>query len=346
MTALGGNDGVEMLDAVRSPVAYFAADRARLIVSIVTWRAADLTIDCLRSIAFDQDPYLATHVYIVDNDSGDGTAEAIESAVEAEGWGSWATLIRAPGNGGFSSGNNIAIREMLSSHDHADYVLLLNPDTWVRPGAFRILVDFLDQNPDAGIAGGRSEDPDATPQLCSFRFPSLISEVSLYLQMAWFGRLFSRYLTRDDVPIAPRKVDWVSGAHMMVRREVIREIGLMDEGYFLYYEETDFALQAQRAGWDCWHVPESRIVHLVGQLTGVSERNVGPRRIPDYWYESRRRFFIKNHGRLYAILTDLSVLSAYALNRLKCLILRRNGTATPHFVRDLLRNSALIKGIR
>ncbi len=316
----------------------------RLVVSIVTWRAAALTIDCLASIAPELEELPGLQVYVVDNDSGDGSAELIETAIAEHHWQNWATLIRAPGNHGFSAGNNIAIREMLRRHPAADYVLLLNPDTLVRPGAFGILMNFLDQHPDVGIAGGRSEDPDATPQLCCFRFPSMLTEFSLYLGLGLFDRLVARHLTRAEIPKAPKPIDWVSGALMMVRRTLIQQIGLLDEGYFLYFEETDFTLRARRAGWNCWHVPQSRVVHLVGQSTGVTKRDQAPQRLPAYWYESRRRYFLLNHGRLYAAVTDLLVCMAVLLNRCKAWVLRRPEAVKPYFLRDLLRHSALIKG--
>ena len=141
------------------------AQQQRIVISIVAWKGADLTIACLRSIEPELDSVPGTRVIVVDNASPDGAADRVEQAIREEGWGGWARLIRAPGNHGFAAGNNIAIRAMLAEEHPADFVLLLNPDTLVRPGALRILVDFLIARPDVGIAGGRSEDLDATPQM-------------------------------------------------------------------------------------------------------------------------------------------------------------------------------------
>ena len=313
----------------------------RVVISIVAWKGADLTVACLRSIEPELDSVPGTRVIVVDNASPDGAADRVERAIRDNGWGAWATLIRAPGNHGFAAGNNIAIRSMLAQEYPAEFVLLLNPDTLVRPGALRILVDFMAARPDVGIAGGRSEDLDATPQMCCFRFPNAVDELIGYIGFGLLDRLLERHLTRLGIPEVPREVDWVSGAFMLVRKSVIDRVGLMDEGYFLYFEETDFTRRARLAGWDCWHVPQSRIVHLVGQSSGVTVHDGPPRRVPAYWFESRRRYFVLNHGRVYAALCDLAVILVYPLGRLLNLVRRSPVRRPPHYYADFIRHSAL-----
>jgi N-acetylglucosaminyl-diphospho-decaprenol L-rhamnosyltransferase len=316
----------------------------RLFISIVAWKGADLTIACLRSIEPELASVPGTRVVVVDNASPDGAADRVAQAIAENGWGSWATLIRAPGNGGFAAGNNVAIREMLAEAQPAEFCLLLNPDTLVRPGALRILLDFLMAHPKVGIAGGRSEDLDATPQMCCFRFPNAINEWLGYLGIGVLDRVFKRHLTRLGIPEQPREVDWVSGAFMLIRKAVIDQIGLMDETYFLYFEETDFTRRARLAGWGCWHVPQSRIVHLVGQSSGVTVRDQPKRRVPRYWFDSRRRYFITHHGRLYAAVADLGVILSYPVGRVMDTLRRRRNRSTPHFIGDFIRYSALFHG--
>lgn len=315
----------------------------RLLVSIVAWKGADLTIDCLRSIEPELASVPGTRVIVVDNASPDGSADRVEQAIATHGWGGWATLMRAPGNDGFAAGNNIAIRAMLAEQTPADYLLLLNPDTIVRPGALRILLDFVAARPTVGIAGGRSEDLDATPQMCCFRFPNAVNEVLGYIGLGVLDRLFHRHLTRLGIPEQPIEVDWVSGAFMLVRKAVIDDIGLMDEAYFLYFEETDFARRAQLAGWRCWHVPQSRVVHLVGQSSGVTVRGRRPDRVPGYWFESRRRYFVLNHGRLYTAMADLLVILAYPLGRLRVLLQRKPNPRPPRYLLDFIGHSAIFR---
>ena len=315
----------------------------RLLISIVAWKGADLTIACLRSIEPELASVPGTRVIVVDNASPDGSAERVAQAIAENHWGAWATLIRAPGNHGFAAGNNIAIREMLAAEQPAEFCLLLNPDTLVRPGALRILLDFVSAHPKVGIAGGRSEDLDATPQMCCFRFPNAINELLGYLGVGVLDRLFHRHLTRLGIPEEPRPVDWVSGAFMLIRKAVIDDIGLMDEAYFLYFEETDFTRRARLAGWGCWHVPQSRIVHLVGQSSGVTVRDQPKRRVPRYWFESRRRYFVSHHGRLYAAVADLLVILVYPVGRFMGWLRRRPHRATPNFFSDFVRYSAIFR---
>ena len=316
----------------------------RLGICIVAWRCGPLVIDCLQSIEAELASVPGSHVCIVDNASGDDTAEVIERAIEERGWGAWATLVRAPRNGGFAYGNNRAIEMLRAIGAPVDYWVLLNPDTVVRPGALRVLADFMNAQPGIGLAGGRSEDPDATPQACCFRFPSILREMAAVVQLGPFFRLFRRQIRWIDTPSNPMEVDWVSGAFVFIRPEILEQIGLLDESYFLYFEETDFILRAKRAGWSCWHVPQSRIVHLVGQSSGVTTRHARARRLPAYWFESRRRYFVINHGRTYAAMLDLAVAAGYCVARPIRRLTRHWYDDPPYFLRDLLKHSALFHG--
>jgi len=139
----------------------------------------------------------------------------------------------------------------------------------------------------------------------------------------------------------PQPVDWICGASMMIRAAVLEAIGGLDEGYFLYFEETDFCLRARRAGFPTWYVPESRVMHVGGQSTGVTERNTVPKRLPAYWFDSRRRYFTKAFGIAHAMAIDLVVLAAYPLGLLKRLALRQQHESVPHYYRDFIRGSVL-----
>jgi N-acetylglucosaminyl-diphospho-decaprenol L-rhamnosyltransferase len=318
-----------------------------LAVAIVNWRTADLTIDCLRSIAAQLGDVPSCRVYLVDNGSGDGSAERLAAAIESHGWGPFVTLLPLTHNGGFAVGNNAAIRAAFADEKtRPAFVLLLNPDTIVRPQAFRILLDFMRAHPEVGVAGGRSEFPDATPQVCCFRFPNLIGEFAFYLRLLRVARLVENRLPGIPIPQAPLEIDWVSGAFMIVRSAVFENIGLLDEGYFLYYEETDFTLRAKRAGWSCWHVPQSRIVHFVGQSSGVTGADRQRQRRPAYWFQSRSRYYWINHGRLYAAATDLLVAIALLVWKVRRMVQGRSEEDPPHFLRDLLRHSATFSSMQ
>lgn len=320
------------------------SDTPRLLVVIVNYRSAELTVACLRSLEAEMAKFPESRVVVVENHSGEDQITTLEEAVETHGWSSWVDLIVAPGNDGFAAGNNLALaRHFFEREERPDLVHLLNPDTEIRPGALEILVDFLHDHPEVGLAGSRSEDSDATPQSCCFRFPGIADEFASLLRLGLVDRLLARRICRLPIPEESRPVDWVSGASLMIRREVLEELGPLDDRYFMYYEETDFTLRARRKGWTCWHVPASRVIHHVGASSGVTVRETRPRRRPNYWFESRRRYFLKNHGLVVTALADLAALSGLALCRLRWWILRRSPDQDPpHLFLDLLRHSVFL----
>jgi GT2 family glycosyltransferase len=312
-------------------------DRSTAVV-IVNYRTPRLVVDCLRSLAPEITAELSLRVLITDNLSGDDSIPIIDEAIRANGW-TWAELRPLPRNGGFAYGNNAVIRELLSTAKPPRYVWLLNPDTIARPRAATVLIDFLEAHPGVGIAGGRLEDPDGKPQTAAFRFPSLLGEFEDTVRIG----LVSRALARFRVPPPPREVshraDWVSGASMMVRREVFETVGLMDEGYFLYFEETDFCLRSRRAGWPIWHVPASRVIHLEGQSTGVTGANLAQKRRPKYWFDSRARYYRKNHGATYALLADLTYIAGFGTWRLHRRLRRKPDPDPPGLLADFVRHA-------
>jgi len=325
----------------------------RLLVVILNYRTPSLTIDCLRSLVSEVrslrgKPQAAslpdTRVVVTDNASGDRSVEQIAAAIETEGWGEWASLMPLDRNGGYAFGNNAAIAEALQSTNLPPYILLLNPDTIVRPGALQVLVDFMDEHPDVGIAGSRLEDPDGTPQRSAFRFPNVLSELDFGLRLGVVSKLLSKWIVAPPAPEETCQTDWVAGASMIVRREVFESVGLLDEKYFMYFEEVDFCLRANKSGWPCWYVPQSRVVHLVGQSSGVTDTKRPPRRVPGYWFDSRRRYFLKNHGWAYAAIADAVWVFGFALWRLRRVIQRKPDLDPPKLLNDFLLNSALLKG--
>lgn len=310
-----------------------------LLIVILNYRTPSLTINCLRSLETEVQSLPGTRVVVSDNASGDGSVEQIATAIEIEGWGEWASLLPLNHNGGCAFGNNAAIRPALESTNPPTYVLLLNPDTIVRPNALKILVDFMNEHPDVGIAGSRLEEPDGTPQCSAFRFHTALSELDRGLRLGVVSKILSKWVVWPPIPEEPCQADWVAGASMIVRRDVFEQVGLLDEGYFLYYEDDDFCLRAKRAGWSCWYVPDSRIVHIVGQSTGVTDTKRPAKRLPQYWFNSRRRFFIKNYGLPYALLADTLWIVGFSLWRMRRIIQRKPDKDPPSLLYDFIRNS-------
>ncbi len=306
-------------------------------VAIVNYKSARLVEDCLRSLAAERASGADFRVFVADNASGDGSLEALEALVRREDWSSWVELLACERNGGFSYGNNRVIERALASRERPPAIFLLNPDTVVRPGAMHELERCLERDPNVQIFGCRLEDPDGTAQHSCFRFHTILGEFEGNVRLGLVSRLLSRWRVAPDISSAPVPAEWLSGAALLVRTEVFERIGLMDEGYFLYFEETDFCLQAARAGFKAKYVPQCRIVHLVGGTSGVTLRHERPRPRPRYWFESRRRYFVKNHGRFYAALADLSFFASQAIWRIRVRLERRQDPDPPGLLRDFLR---------
>ena len=315
----------------------------KVLVVIVSYRVAHLTIDCLRSISNEISNLPGCHVAVCENGTGDDSAQRIEKTIEENGWGSWCSLTVLSTNLGFTGGNNVILRTALQSAEPPQYVVLLNADTVVRPNAFKALADFLDKNPGVGIAGSRLEDPDGTPQRSAFRFPSPLGEFEASVNLGFVSRLLGPWVPAPPVSDEACQADWLAGASIIVRREVFRDIGLLDEGYFTFYEDVDFCFNARRAGWSIWYVPASRVVHLVGQSTGLTVRK--PKRQPAYAFEARRRYFLKNCGPLEATLADIGKILGLALWRLRVL-LGKPDFSPPHYLRDCIRHSVFLTGYR
>jgi N-acetylglucosaminyl-diphospho-decaprenol L-rhamnosyltransferase len=296
----------------------------RLLVVIVNYRTPAMVVDCLRSIAAHRDSMDGIRVLVVDNASGDDSVDRIGRSIAGEKWGSWARLIASPRNGGFAAGNNEAIRTELArpEADRAPYVLLLNPDTLVRPGALSALVEFMDAHPRAGVAGSRLEDGEGRIQSCRRRFPNPLGELEAAAQTGFVSTLLRRFSVRLPETGEPLPCDWVSGASMIVRTSLFTQVGLLDENFFLYYEEAEFCHRVQKSGGETWFVPASRIVHLEGASTGI--RRVTKRR-PRYWFESRRRFFSRVHGSRGWFLADC----CWATGRLIWIVRKLTGLASP-----------------
>jgi GT2 family glycosyltransferase len=318
------------------------------LVVIVNYRTGPLVIDCLRSLA----PEVAAagrfgpvRVVITDNGSSDDSPAQIEKAISDNGWNEWAHLEPLGRNGGFAWGNNAAIRPALSSANPPTYFWLLNPDTTVREGGLVALLEFMQANSRAGIAGSRLEDPDGTPQRSVFRFPSVGGELDNGLRLGLASRLLASRVVAPEPPEEACRAQWLSGASLLVRSEVFEAIGLLDERYFMYFEETDLCKRASNAGWECWYVPQSRVVHLVGQAGSVSPQQPRRRR-PDYWFESRRRYFLKHLGRTRTLLADALFMAAFALWRGRRRLQGKPDTDPAHFLGDFARHSVWRRGFR
>jgi N-acetylglucosaminyl-diphospho-decaprenol L-rhamnosyltransferase len=315
----------------------------RLWVVIVNYQTASLTLDGLASLVAEYQRGQQMRVVVVDNASGDDSLVVLQQELTALQNPDWIEVEAMPRNGGFAYGNNVVLRQAMAANSPPDYILLLNPDAAMREGAIAPLIQFLGDRPQVGLVGSRLEDPDGTPQTSAFRFPSIWSELDHGLRLGVVSRLIQHRRLAMPIVMEPCLSDWLAGASLMIRREVLSSAGLFDEDYFLYFEEVDFCHRAQQAGWECWYVPESRVVHLVGQSTGVTDTRRSPQRMPQYWFESRRRYFLKFHGAFYTALADLLWMTGFALWRLRRWVFSKSDSDPPYFLWDFFRNSLWAK---
>ena len=275
----------------------------KLVTWIITinYRTADLVIQSLHALAPQKAALEGGQVVIVDNASADGSVEKILAAIQTEDWFSWVRVVPMNHNGGFAFGNNVGFSQALSSENHVDYLLLLNPDCAARPGAIEKLITFMNEHPDVGIAGSRLENANGGIECSAHAFHSPISELVEGARLNLMTRYLSAYEVTPPLRDEAHRCDWVSGSSMVIRRKVIEDIGVMDEGFFLYFEEVDFFQRAAKAGWQTWYVPESVVMHIEGASTGIKSTE----RRPAYWYNSRRRYFLKHYGVTGLIVADL-----------------------------------------
>ena len=314
----------------------------KLLTLILNYRSTDLAIDCLRSLEAEVTGTPGFQVALIDNATGGDAVERLDAAIREHGWGGWVHLTASDRNLGFTGGNNRLIRDAVASADPPEYFLLLNADTVVEPRALGALVEFMDAHPRAGIAGSTLLSPEGAVQASPFRFGGVVSELDRGMRLGLVSRLLEPWAVVMPTPRAACAVDWVSGASLIARRTMFDEVGLLDEGLFTYFDDVDLCLRARRAGWETWFVPESRVCHLEGGSSGISEREV--KRRPAYWFEARRRFLLKNYGRVYAALADAAYLAGFASWRVRRTLQRKPDADPPHMLADAFRHSVFRAG--
>jgi GT2 family glycosyltransferase len=181
-------------------------------------------------------------------------------------------LIENYENVGFARANNQALRRAKGK-----YLLLLNPDCVVHEGAFAALIEFLQANPQAGAVGPKLLNPDGSLQYSCRRFPNIAAGIFRNTPLGWLfprNRFSRAYLMQEWDHALSREVDWVSGAALLIRRETLEEVGLLDEGYFMYCEDVDWSYRARRKGWKIFYVPKAVITHAIGRSSDQRARDM------------------------------------------------------------------------
>jgi hypothetical protein len=244
-------------------------------VVIVTYNSAQTIADCLAALDTNG---LPGGVTVVDNASSDGTAALVAERFPGT------KLIANPVNEGFARGANRGLRETRS-----EFALLLNPDAEVRPDAIRALLTFAERRPRAALIGPRLLNPDGSLQHSCFRFPNLRMVLT-----GFFGLLpldspaNGRY--RLEEYAQPHQVEHLLGACLLIRRAAAEQVGLLDEGYYMYFEETDWCYRTHQAGWENWYCPDATVIHH-----GAHSTSREPERMSAEFHRSQARFYRKHY---------------------------------------------------
>lgn len=265
-------------------------------IIIVSWNVAQLLQDCLQSV-YDTTPNLSLEVIVVDSASSDDTVQVIQSKFPQ------VMLMAQTDNVGFTRGNNIGLAVA-----HGRHMFLLNPDTIILGDTIGQMVAYLDENPTVGIVGPHTLNTDMTHQSTRRRFPTI---GTAFFESTWLEgiaprHILDRYYVRDMADDVLGAVDWVQGSALMARHEVYDQIGGLDEGYVMFWEELDWCKRAKLAGWGVTYLGTSKMVHHGGKSTDQA----GARK-HIHFQESKLRYYKKFHGAGFALLLRIFLLLNY-----------------------------------
>lgn len=305
---------------------------------MVNYRTPELAARGLQALARHGRKEGTANAVLVDGGSADRSADLLRAAAAEPEFRGWTTFLPLALNGGFGWANNQAIRRVLAASEPPEFIYLLNPDAMVEDGTVEALLAALLAEPRAAAAGSLLLGAGDTRQGSAFHFPSAGREFFRGASVAALERLTRTppLVVESDETV---EVDWVTGASVMFRAEALREVGLFDEGFFLYFEEVELMHRMKQAGWKVLHVPESRVRHIGGASTGIADGSSEQKRLPRYWFESRRRFFALTGGKRRAWLASAAWLAGNALWTLRCAVgLGRASSHAPREARDLLRH--------
>jgi GT2 family glycosyltransferase len=266
-----------------------------LSIALVNWNNRDYLEQCLESIEAAQLPF-SYEIMVADNGSTDGSQRMLTERFP------YVKLVQNEGNVGVARGNNQCIQ-----NSSGCYIYVLNNDTLVNRESIEAMVRFLDEHPEAGAVGGNLLNPDGTLQYSFCSFPTLLEEFLIVSHMGI--RLNPYFPSHNGIYPAVREVDWISSASIVVRRSAIEAIGLIDEDYFIYSDETDWQYRLWQAGWKVYYLPQVTTIHY-----GGGSFQPGGKRYT-LVYRGRMLFARKHYSRLYCTL-QRAMFAGAALGRL------------------------------
>lgn len=280
-----------------------------VVIIVLTWNQRDLTLACLESLKGMDYPQDRLEVIVVDNGSGDGTAEAVRAQYPL------VVLLENKDNLGFAEGNNVGLRHALRGD--AEYIMLLNNDTVVDRDLLRHLLQLMETNETVGIAG---------PKMLYYDAPDIVWNAGNHIDWRLGGIQRIQGDQRDgEVSEQPQEVDFITACAILLRRQVINQIGLLDPRFFMYFDETDWCTRARKAGWRILYVPKARIWHKVSATIGVTSPAI------DY-YMTRNvlLFLVKNRTGIWRALSPLLAFGRHLLAVLAYTLNSHHGQRIPN----------------
>lgn len=261
----------------------------RIAAVIINYKTPDLTLAAVRSL-YEQMDAQRDAIFVVDNCSNDGSLEVLREAFANEAWPGRIELLASDRNGGFSYGNNFAMCRV-----DAEAYLLLNSDAELDAGALGLMWSALQSDAGRGLVGPLMHGQDGELQNSCFVDRSPWSEFLATAKTGLLTRLFANFGVREvaseEAGGAARDVDWLSFVCLLIRGETFRDVGPMDDGYFMYREDNDYCRRARQKGWSVYYLPQASAMHL---NKGWSGKELA--RQPAFYYESRARYFCKFYG--------------------------------------------------
>ena len=300
MGVLDGGTDTSDRESGQGSLADPSGTRLALSVIIVSYNTCAMTLDCLRTLSAALSR-LPSEVFLVDNASTDGTPAAVRAEFP------WVVLIENDQNRGFGAANNQALAVA-----RGEFLLLLNSDAFPEPGALASLMVYLRADPEVAAVGPRLLNADGSLQRSCFRFPS---PLRCWLENLWISAALPNHPLVGDyrrwAHDAERRVDFVIGACLLVRREAYEQVGGFDEGFFMYSEETDWQRRMHAAGWQVAFTPSAEVTHLAG-ASGAGEKP----QISRHFFHGLDRYVYKHHGLTGLVSARLAMILGCGLRAL------------------------------
>lgn len=262
---------------------YFEKVQNILTVVIVNYRTPKLSIDCLQSLAQEVGTLPSVQVIIVDNGSGDNSCELIQNEIDNNKWNDWAILVKSDTNLGFAGGCNIGWKAASTT----DYVLLLNSDTRVHPGTLKYCYNKMQIDKSIGALSCKLLNEDGSVQNVARRFPSPLRLAVSSIGLPWKLPRFFEWADTEDLlwnrDTVSRDVDWLGGAFLFLRGNLIREIGLLDDDFFFFGEDIEICHRIWKAGFRCYYDSATKVIHF-GARSSEDVKTNSSWRIGQMWH--------------------------------------------------------------